>query len=344
MPDPGHKETWDESWGEWDRFVAGHPDGGFLQSAAWARCRTLSGFQVLAVILRDDADNSIVGGGVLYRRDFDKGRGSFYYLQEGPLLPDHPDEARAVFDAIRARIGRDQRAGAPPASHLRVELRRPDWPGAISRGPGFEASRLRDPYHDPRHSLCVDLGPDEAGRLAAMRPKGRYNIGVARRHGVTVVRDDSQAAIDEFVEIQTLNDERHDLSPRNGDYYRAILAAFGDRAGLHFAELAGRRLATALVIRFGERATYFFGGSRPEQRQAMAPYLLHHEVMNAVRQAGCRCYDFWGIAPADQPDHRWAGISAFKRKFGGVEVSHVAAHDMILDADLYRRYGELMGR
>lgn len=327
-----------QSWAQWDRFVAGHPDGGFLQSAAWARCRTWSGFASLAVILRDDADDSIVGGAVLYRRSFDSGRGCFYYIQEGPLLPEHPEEARAVFEAILARIGRDQQAGAPPASHLRVEFRRADWPSAIPRGPGFEPSRIGDPYHDPRHTICVDLEPDATARLAAMRPKGRYNIAVARRHGVTATRDDSDAAMDEFVEIQTINDERHGLRPRDGDYYRSIMTAFGDRAGLHFAEFEGRRLATALVIRFGDRATYYFGGSRPEHRNVMAPYLLHHDVMETDRAEGCRCYDFWGAAPPGEPDHRWAGLSAFKRKFGGREVSLVAGHDLIFDADLYRHF------
>ncbi len=333
-----------ERWRQWDAFVANHPDGGFMQSSAWSRCRALGGFEPFAVILRDDADGSIVGGALVGRRRFEDGQRCFYYIQEGPLLPEHPDEARAVFSAILARIRRDQRDGGPGASHLRIELRRPNWPEAIERGPDFQPTRLRDPYREPRHTVCVDLRPDEAARLAAMRPKGRYNIGVARRHGVQICRDDSDRGLEAFIALQTLSDERHQLTPRHADYYRAIVEAFGDGVRLYFAEVDGLRLASAMVIPFGPRATYFFGASRSERRETMAPYLLHHQIMNEVREAGCQWYDFWGVAPLDQSDHPWAGISAFKRKFGGAEISHVAIHDLILDPGHYEAFRRFLDR
>jgi hypothetical protein len=70
----------------------------------------------------------------------------------------------------------------------------------------------------------------------------------------------------------------------------------------------------------------------------MAPYLLHHEIMNRVAAAGCTCYDLYGTSPPGQPEHAWAGISAFKRKFGGVEVAHVPTLDHIYDRAAYGRF------
>ena len=105
-----------------------------------------------------------------------------------------------------------------------------------------------------------------------------------------------------------------------------------------FAEHEGERLATALVVYFGDRATYLFGGSLPRRREVMAPYLLHFEAMRAARERGHRWYDLYGVSPADQPGHPWAGISAFKRKFGGLELCFVPALDLVYDDAGYGAY------
>ena len=60
--------------------------------------------------------------------------------------------------------------------------------------------------------------------------------------------------------------------------------------------------------------------------------------MMTAKARGHRWYDFCGIAPADKPDDRWAGFSAFKRKFGGCERSYVPAMDFIYDRDAYEEY------
>ena len=53
------------------------------------------------------------------------------------------------------------------------------------------------------------------------------------------------------------------MQPTTPDYFRAMFTELVSRrqASLYFAEYGGRRLATALVITFGRRASYFFGGS-----------------------------------------------------------------------------------
>ena len=333
----------DERWRQWDAFAAGHPDGGFMQGSRWAACREEAGFDVSAIIVRDDV-GAIVGGAVMNRSLFDAGRHCFYYIQEGPLLPPDPDEARAVLGAIRARIDREHNGLNPVASHLRIEPRCPALPEWLEAEGGFARPPFGDQYREPRRTLCVDLRPDEEARLAAMKPKGRYNIRVARRHGVRIVEDSGPQGVADFIALQTHSDTRHGLVPRPGGYFRSMVERLGDSCSIHFAEGAGERLASALVVRFGERSTYFFGASLDRHRGMMAPYLLHHEVMNRQAAAGSHWYDFWGVAPVGRPDHRWAGISDFKRKFGGVELLHVPTLDLVLDEAAYTRFAEVGAR
>jgi lipid II:glycine glycyltransferase (peptidoglycan interpeptide bridge formation enzyme) len=171
-----------------------------------------------------------------------------------------------------------------------------------------------------------------------MKPKGRYNVGLARRHGVLVVEDNSERGLVDFITIRDDTARRQDLKRRSRRYFADMQREFGPCAHFFFAELAGRRLACALVIRFGERATYLYGGSLDDQREVMAPYLLHHEIMNRMAAAGCTWYDLWGTSPPGQAGHDWAGISTFKRKFGGVDIAHVPTMDCIYDRAAYARF------
>ena len=324
----------DDRWAEWDQFVSAHPHGGFMQSAAWIRCRAADGYGHLAIMLRDE-DRRLAGGAVVGRWAYGDNQ-AFYYIQEGPLLPDEPELAEAVMSAVLARLEQRRRDDTAVVSHLRIEPRRTSWPGFAASG--FEPPWRDDRFREPRHTHCVDLRAAEHERLRAMKPKGRYNVGLARRHGVAVVEDSTDRGLDDFLAIRDDTARRHDLKRRSRRYYADMQREFGPCVQLFFAELAGRRLASALVIRFGDRATYLYGGSLEEKREVMAPYLLHHEIMNRMAAAGCICYDLWGTSPPGQSAHDWAGISTFKRKFGGVEVAHVPTLDHVYDRAAYARF------
>ena len=125
-----------------------------------------------------------------------------------------------------------------------------------------------------------------------------------------------------------------------------MLAELGSPAktSLFFAEYRGRRLATALVVTFGRRATYFFGGSLVLYRRVMPPYLLHFEVMRRAKAWGCESYDMWGGAPPEQVDHPLQRVSAFKRKLGAVDLKLVPTLDHVFDPAAYDCYWEIEGK
>ena len=324
-----------DRWDAWDAFVAGQPFPGFMQSGAWVRCRAKRGFEHLAVWLRDETQ-ALVGGAVVGRWARD-GR-AFYCVQDGPLLPPQLDDAQLVLQALLARVERLRQEDPARVSHLRIEPRRPlgDWQAALMAG--FEPAQGDDAFCEPRHTRLLDLTPDDETRLAAMTPKGRYNVRLARRHGVTVVCERGRSALDEFMDIRLETAERQGLTVRPRAYFGDILRAFGEHADLYFAQFGQRRLATALVIRFGGTGFYFMGASRAERRDAMAPYLLHHEIACALRSQGCRHYDLWGTAPPGEPNHPFAAITEFKRKLGGYQLAWMPTLDLVYDREAYGEF------
>ena len=62
------------------------------------------------------------------------------------------------------------------------------------------------------------------------------------------------------------------------------------------------------------------------------------EVFSAVQDAkaaGAKRFNFWGIAYTSDPNHRYAGVTTFKRGFGGQDVSFIPAYDIILSRPKY---------
>ena len=322
-------------WSAWDRFVAATPDTGFMQSSSWAQFRArAAGGGHFAVTVKDG--DAIVGGAVVGKWPYEPGH-CFYYVQEGPVLPADEASAAEVFNAALERIERHRKAEDATVSHLRIE---PRWQRLPEFVRGFRPLASADRFSEPRNTLCIDLRPSEDEILAQMKPKGRYNVRVARKHGVTVVKDNSLQGTIDFIRIQRCTAVRKGIQPVHSSYFDAMLAELVARghASLFFAECGAVRLATALVVTFGRRATYLFGGSLLVQRHVMAPYLLHFEIMRTAKAWGCDWYDLWGVAPLDQRDHAWQQISKFKRKLGGVDVELVPTLDYVYDEAAYDQF------
>jgi lipid II:glycine glycyltransferase (peptidoglycan interpeptide bridge formation enzyme) len=317
----------------WDSFLESQPSTGFMQSSWWADYLATRGWGHFGVVVKDG--ETIVGGAQVMAYVYAPGH-CFYYIPEGPVLPRDESDSAQVFQHVMNFIERKRKEENHAVSHLRVEPRWEQLPGFVS---GF---RQRTGWMEPRNTLCIDLNPSESAILAQMKPKGRYNIQVARRHGVSIVEDVSPQGLEDFLSIYQETVTRQGLDGKEQEYFHTLIPRLAalQRGSVFFAEYRGLRVATVLVIYFGHRATYFFGGSLATHREVMAPYLLHFQIMLKAKQLGCRWYDMYGIAPRTEPHHPWANISAFKRKLGGRDFSFVPSMDYIYDPIAYEGYRE----
>src|SRR5882762_5324797 len=182
-----------DRWKAWDDFVEAAPDPGFMQTSWWVDFRNVCGFENFGITLKDG--NDIVGGAVVLKFSYTEDS-CFYYIQDGPLLPGDPVVAEEVFRTILEGIEERRKTERQAVSHLRIEPRWLRLPGFVS---GFRAiPPLADIYLEARDTRCIDLRPSEAEILAQMKPKGRYNIAVARRHGVSIIEDASEQGLADF--------------------------------------------------------------------------------------------------------------------------------------------------
>lgn len=187
----------------------------------------------------------------------------------------------------------------------------------------------------PQTSLIIDLSQSEEEILAQMKPKGRYNIKVADKHDVKV---EISGDIDTFYHLLKKTGERDDFGIHNIEYYQNLLGAMGQNAQLLMARYEDRVVAGGIFVYLDEWGIYYYGASDHHYRKVMAPYLLQWEAIKEAKKRGCKYYDFLGIAPEGAVNHRWAGVTQFKMKFGGEVLDYPKAKDLVLRPFWYFLY------
>ncbi len=152
-----------------------------------------------------------------------------------------------------------------------------------------------------KHTLLVDITASEDDILAQMHQKGRYNIRLAEKQGVSVRHSDGNSAdIDAFMALLSETLERDGFAGNSRKYYEALLASRkGPEEGLYLAQKDGEVIAAAILVIEGKTAIYYYGASTSDnaKRKFMPAYLLQWQMMRAGKSAGCTQYDFLGIAP-----------------------------------------------
>ncbi len=190
----------------------------------------------------------------------------------------------------------------------------------------------------PAHTWITDLTSVDQ-LLSSMHQKTRYNIKLAERHGVQI--DFDTLSFEDVWPLFEGTSGRGKFRLHEKHYYKKLLETLKSgecHAHLVTALFENKPIATNIVIDFVGVRTYLHGASSYEHRSLMAPYLLHWFLLKDATLQGMTQYDWWGVAPADQPNHPWAGISRFKRSFPGREVSYPGTYDLVKKPGWYTVY------
>lgn len=211
----------------------------------------------------------------------------------------------------------------------------------FSRLEPFQAVNLPHAAKDiqPAHNWMLSLDKSEEELLIGMKPKTRYNINLAQRKGV-VVRESSLEDLLIFFELMMETASRNEFRLHPQNYYFQMWDHLApQKLKLLLAFYQNVPVAGLLMSIYGSTATYLHGGSSQRFKDAMAPYVLHWEGIRLAKNLECTTYDFGGVAPvAHTEKHEWAGITRFKKSFGGFEVNYPGAYDLIYSPIWYNVY------
>ena len=266
--------------------------------------------------------DELIGGAIFYSAADNKGAG-FLAVPDRPILPWHEEQLAASCMKLLLEAAKEQ-ALALGALAVRVAPRiSPPQPLAL-QGFGPAPVNLNE-----RKTLYLDLQatPDEL--LQAMKPKGRYNIRLAERKGVTIYEESSPSAVMKFYAIMQQVSARDHFSLEPLSFFINLFDTLcpSGMAKVLFAEHEGDDLGALLMLTFADCATYLYGGTTNSKRNLMGGYALQWAAINKAKELGLQYYDFWGFDPVCAPDHSYAGFSRFKSQFGGEAIQYIGAHD-----------------
>lgn len=311
---------------QYDAFVADHPYTSFFQTRAWGDFQNhVPGRKNLGTfgIFKNE---KLAGTALIIRHALPFGW-SWLYTPRGPLLDWHDEKAVKVFADFMRTLARKEKA-----LFWRVDpfVTVADQNASIvERNLKLIGARSAHASFQPEYTRMVDLTIPEEEILKQMKQKGRYNIRLAAKKGV-IVEETKDATV--FATLMQETATRDGFSAHTEKIYQDLLKDLSKTPKAHlFVAFSAVKipLAAAIVIIHGTQATYLYGASSNQSRELMAPYLLHWEIMRFARQKGCTKYDFFGVAPENEPDHSWRGVTEFKEKFGGGAVRYIAAREVI---------------
>ena len=191
----------------------------------------------------------------------------------------------------------------------------------------------------PKTTLITSLEKSEEKLLSGFHQKTRYNINLAKRKGVKV-------EITNAWELDIVWPLFEETSKRDGfrlhdkKHYEELLKLKSNnlKVFLAVAFYENRPLAANIMVDFNGTRTYLHGASSNSNRNVMAPFLLHWELLKDARVKGLKFYDWWGIASSDNPKDPWAGITRFKKGFGGEVVEYPGTFDFVFKPFCYWFY------
>ncbi len=301
-------------------FMDGHPHGSLWQSAAWARYQRALGRTVRWAVGRTGstvmAAALVIEVGAAKRTDWQVPRGPLFAAD----LPLPEQRAFLAFLRGQAKAARAIALYASPS----IELT------ALSN----EGFRPSGRHEQPEATVMLDLALSDEALLAQMKPKGRYNIGVAQRHEVWVEQSRNLPAYVRMARETAQRDGFRGASQKQLETFLDTLEGSFLLLAYPPASIAQTRpgpIAGLLGVLWKGTGIYYYGASSSEHRNLMAPYALQWEAMRLCRRLGAQRYDLLGIAPPDSGDHHpWAGVTDFKRKFGGAVITYPPEQRLVL--------------
>ncbi len=187
----------------------------------------------------------------------------------------------------------------------------------------------------PENEWVLNVTYNEEGLLQNMHPKTRYNIRLAEKKGVRVASIEKKY----FGGVWKLLQE----TSKRGGYYLHTETYYEKLLEQQLARLVGAYykdtlIAVTLLWSFGDTTAYLHGASSYEHRNIMSPYLLHWENIKKAKGDRKQWYNFGGVAPEDDTQNSWKGITRFKKGFGGKSKNYPGTYDYIFDKKKYWVY------
>jgi lipid II:glycine glycyltransferase (peptidoglycan interpeptide bridge formation enzyme) len=307
---------------QWESFVLSDPKANFLQSWNWGVFQERIGKKVFRLAVTEN--ETIVAVAECVKEEAK--RGTYLTIAGGPLLEwSNTELVKFFFQEIATHAKKEK------CIFIRIRPQQIDTPEL--RQFIHQLGFVESPMHLTADlTVQLDLTKPEEELLANMRKNTRYDVRRAEKEGIVVKSSVDPAEIRSFYEHQLTLAKKHGFVPFGYEFLYEQFRTFAEdnQAILFHSYKDEQLLASAFILFYNGEAVYHYGISTVANERLPGSYACQWAAIKWAKEHGGRSYNFWGIAPADQPNHRFAGVTLFKKGFGGAEVQYLPAHDLPL--------------
>jgi lipid II:glycine glycyltransferase (peptidoglycan interpeptide bridge formation enzyme) len=303
----------------WDAEIA-ISGGSMLQSRLWAELQEASS----RTVAWDKGEHWAWCGAIHVARGL-----RYLMVSYGPVARDDA----ALVTAIRSIQDAGRELGV---DFVRVE---PQAASAATVLKKMDAVKIGE--WQPQHTQVIDLSLSEEALRSAVASGHRNGINGAERRGVTVRQSDDDADLKLFLQMLHETAKRTKTVFFPDTYYYQIWKLFKPvgAAKLFIAEGEGKPVAASLMYDWQGTRIYAHAGAFYElNREYKAAVVLLWEAILDAKATGLREFDLWGVAPENAPKHAWAGLTQFKKGFGGEPRNYAGTWDIPLKRAKYTAY------
>jgi lipid II:glycine glycyltransferase (peptidoglycan interpeptide bridge formation enzyme) len=281
-----------------------------------------------------DAD-TLVTAGVAVKYDAPGGI-SFFYCPYGPIVREwNPD----LYTAIRAFF-------APLAKQSGTTFVRLDN-ASLTQLPDVKriANHLAVTASlQPRAEWLLDISREQDIIWMGMHKHVRYNVRLAERANAKIeFYTPAEAPLNTFFTLMQTTARRDSFSIQSRQYYEAVLQSVpADNGFVALCTINDKPAAIALFAAYDKMVHYVFASSSNDFRKIAPPYFLIWNSILESKKRGWRILNFGGISDEVKGTHL-AGVTGFKKRFGGYEVDHPNPLDLVYKPfkyalfDIYKR-------
>jgi len=320
-----------------NKFVASHGRGHFLQLWEWGEVKKGMGWEPLPLVLEQDGEirASLL---ILKRRlPLPLLQKCIFYSPRGPVVDTNSEELCQALFAGASRVAKEHSAiflKIDPDIRVDNEVFK-----NILKKCSFRRNETGLDFEgvQPNFIFRLDITPSEISLLQNMHSKWRYNIKLADRKGVKIKPAESKNDLRVFYSILEETASRDKFLIRGYEYFEWIWDYMVEKgyAQIFMAEYQGQVISAALVMLLGDTAWYLYGASSNEYRNVMPNYLIQWEMICWARKQGCTLYDFRGVSGDLDESNPLYGLYRFKKGFNGQFTEFIGEWDRVYSTLFY---------
>lgn len=312
----------------WEKFMSSQEEGNFLQSYSFGQFHENLGKPIFRIGFFDG--KMLIG--IMFCVVEKAKRATYLTVPGGPLINWKDGKQVNLFKKTIEDIAKKE-----GCSFVRVRPQILDTPE--NRQLFIKLGFKDAPMHlHAELTRKLDLNKSEEELLSEMRKTTRYEIKKALKLGIKVISSQDPDMIDDFYALQKETAKRQHFVEFDKKFLKEQFSAFvkDDQVLLYTVYLGKLKLAQAFIIFYGNEADYHYGASTLDGRKYPGAYLIQWEAIKEAKKRGLTRYNLWGVAPEEEINHRFWGVSVFKRGFGGQDLTYLHAQDLVINPLAYQ--------